>query len=428
MGNNKDKSQVTAAKEMRRRAEERLGEKPGAAPPPWTEGDPQKLLHELQVHQIELEMQNMELHQSRDRMESALEKYTSLYDFAPMGYVTLDRNGIIRATNLIGSTLLGVERSQLIGRQFILFVPAESRSRFTGFLENVLASPAREKCEVELLNGGNSPLFMQIEAIAASNEECLIAMFDISERKRYEAEINKLNAELKVRTFELENANQELTAFNYMASHDLRQPLNNIFLSSQAIELLNGDKFDEESMGFLRIIKKGVTNMSELIGTLLNFSQTEHAELHRKMFDLSDLARLVVAALRLNEPKRLIKFNIDAGIKVNGDPALLRVALENLIGNAWKYTGKIKKATIDFGTMEIDGRTTYFVRDNGPGFDMQEAESLFLPFKRLQGSDGFKGHGIGLSTVERIIRRHGGKIWASAEAGKGATFFFTLGE
>jgi len=414
--------------ELRRRAEERLGEKGGTAPSPGKVNDQVVLLHELQVHQIELEMQNAELCQARDELEAALEKYTDLYDFAPVGYLTLDRKGTISAANLNGSALIGVERSRLIGRRFGQFVTEECRSAFADFLEKVFASQSKEACEVALLNEKNSPLTVRIEAVsAASEQECRIALIDMTEPNRVDNELKKLSAVLETRNSDLEKLNKELESFNYMAAHDLRQPLNNIFISAQAMELLSGNKLDEESKEYLQVIKKGTMNMSNLIGAFLRFSNSEHAVLQRKKVDLSDKARTVTAGLRLAAPERQVTFKIGEGLKVIGDPDLLLVVLENLIGNAWKYTGKMKQATIEFGAMAIDGKPTYYIRDDGPGFDMLEAENLFLPFKRLQGSEEFKGYGVGLATVERIIRRHGGKIWALAEPGKGATFFFTLG-
>jgi PAS domain S-box-containing protein len=419
----------TDSTDLRRLAEERLGENTSVALPHGTEEDLLKLLHELQVHEIELEMQNDELRKGRDDMAALLEKNIDLYDFAPVAYYTLDRKGTILAANLTGAALLGIERSRLIDRHFVRFVPDDSRSVFSDFLARVLSSPAKESCELTLLKEGNSSLCVQLEAVTAtSGEECRIAAIDISERKRCDDEVKKLNVKLEARTAELESYNQNLAAFNFMASHDLCQPLNNVYTSAQAIELLCVDKIDEESKEFLQIIKKGSMNMKNLIGMFLRFSQSERADLNCKMGDLSEIARAITAGLRVSDPKRQVTFKIDEGVKVYGDPELLRVALENIIENAWKFTGNLEQAIIEFGTMEMDGRKTYFVRDNGRGFDMREAEKLFLPFKRLQGSEELAGHGIGLATVERIIRRHGGKIWAVGEPDKGATFFFTLGE
>lgn len=420
----------TDSAELRRRAEELLQDVlPPAAELDHNKTDTLRLLHELQVHQIELEMQNAELCQARDEVEKLLKKYTDLYDFAPVGYVTLDRKGAIRSINLTGAGLLGIERSRLIGRRFEHVVATPFRPEFAAFLVKAFASPNKEVCEAELVKDGKSSFFVQVEAVAdASGDECRVVLIDISERRQAEEEIKKLNADLSARTAELENTNQELAAFNYMASHDLGQPLNNIFTSSRAIELLCGDRLDEENREFLHIIQNSAMNMNKLIGTLLRFSQSEHAELFRKMVDLSDMARVVAAGLKLNEPGRQVEIKIEKGLVANGDPELLQVVLNNLFSNAWKYTGNLMHGTIEFGSTEIDGRQTYFIRDNGPGFDMQEAKGLFLPFNRMWGVDKFTGHGIGLATVEKIIRRHGGKVWALGEPGRGATFFFTLGE
>jgi PAS domain S-box-containing protein len=249
---------------------------------------------------------------------------------------------------------------------------------------------------------------------------------NITERKQAEAEIEMLNANLAKRADELEAANQELEAFNYTVSHDLRKPLSNINLYCQLIEEQCGIKLDEECRGYVRGIYDGTWKMSRLMDTLLEFSRLSHAELHEEMVDLSGIAKEVAVGLRLNEPERRVSFKITDSMIVNADPSLLRIVLENLLGNAWKYTGKKDEAVIEFGTTGIGGRPVFFVRDNGTGFDMADAEKLFVPFRRLNGTDEFMGHGIGLATVERIIKRHGGRVWAEGEPGKGATFYFTL--
>lgn len=409
--------------ELRRDAEERLGEIPEADL--LKEKDPLRLLHELQVHQIELEMQNSELRKTRDELETTLDMCTELYDFAPVGYATLDRDGTILRVNHACSRLLGVEHSGLIGRRLEQFVAVAARPAFADFHEKVYTSHAKESFNVEFLKEGYPALFIKIEAVAASGEESRIALIDITEQKEAEEQIKKLNKVLSARTAELENANEALTAFNYTVAHDLKQPLNNIYTSSQVIEMLCGDKLDEESKEYLQIVKTSAINLSNLITTLLTFSHSDHTEPERKNVDLSTMAMVIGASLRLNEPGRRVTFKIDEGLTANGDPDLMQVVLDNLFGNAWKYTASLKQASIEFGAREMDGILTYFIRDNGPGFDMQEAEGLFLPFKRLSGSD-CTGHGIGLATVERIIKRHGGKIWAIAEPGKGATFYFTV--
>lgn len=166
--------------------------------------------------------------------------------------------------------------------------------------------------------------------------------------------------------------------------------------------------------------------MSRLIGALLDFSRIAHVELQRETVDLSQLARELTEELKATYPERIVMSRITDGVMVVGDPDLLRVVLDNLLGTAWKYTGNREEAIIEFGSTEIDGQTACFVRDNGRGFKMADAEKLLQPFQRLTGAEKVGGGGIGLVTVERIIRRHGGKLWAEGEPDKGATFWFTF--
>jgi PAS domain S-box-containing protein len=208
MASDNDKSRVAAATELRRQAEARFKTKAPELPPVRSSAEMQRLVHELEVHQIELEMQNEELSRARAEVEKALDNYTDLYDFAPVGYLTLDREGAIRAANLTAAGLLGVERSRLLGRRFGLFVAEESRLALSAFLEKVFASQGKQSCEVTLTSEGDSPLFAQIEAIAlGSGQECRMAVIDISARRRAETRIQKYNEELQT-------INDELTRFN----------------------------------------------------------------------------------------------------------------------------------------------------------------------------------------------------------------------
>jgi signal transduction histidine kinase len=269
----------------------------------------------------------------------------------------------------------------------------------------------------------NEQLQAQSEELQAQSEE-LQAQSDELQAQREELAV--ANEKLQAHTAELEAVNIELEAFNYSVAHDLRQPLNTISLSCQALKLICGDRLDEQCLGFIDCCDKGTLSMNRLIEALLRFSQMGHVEPSRDKVDLSALAQEVVTSLKQTEPDRQVDFRIAAGIAVTADANLLRSVLENLLGNAWKYTGKRQEAVIEFGAEEIDGKTVYFVRDNGAGFDNADTEKLFLPFQRLPGTEEFRGFGIGLATVERIIRRHGGRMCAEGEPGKGATFYFTL--
>jgi len=254
----------------------------------------------------------------------------------------------------------------------------------------------------------------------------VITVRDITERKFAEEEIKRLNTDLTARAVDLEYANRELEAFNYTVAHDLRNPLNVISSYCQVFKELCGDKLDEQCMHYIQETYDGTLRMNRLIEALLDFSRLAHAETHWETVDLSAMAHDVAAELKQAESERCVTFLIADGISADGDAALLRVVLANLLDNAWKYTATREDAVIEFGAKEIDGKPVYFVRDNGAGFDNAAAEKIFAPFQRLPGAEECRGFGIGLATVERIIRRHGGRVCAEGEPGKGATFYFTV--
>jgi light-regulated signal transduction histidine kinase (bacteriophytochrome) len=225
---------------------------------------------------------------------------------------------------------------------------------------------------------------------------------------------------------ELEQANKELEAFSYSVSHDLRAPLRSIDGFSQALLEDYTDKLDETGKDYLHRVRTASQHMAQLIDDLLKLSRLTRAEMRYERVDLSALAQMVAAELKKMTPERAVNFIIAEGVAVNGDASLLRVALENLLNNAWKFTRKHPHATIEFGVSQQAGQPVYFVRDDGAGFDMAYVDKLFVPFQRLHESTEFEGTGIGLATVQRIIHRHGGSVWVEGEVGKGATFYFTL--
>ena len=244
--------------------------------------------------------------------------------------------------------------------------------------------------------------------------------------KRAEEKIQILNEDLQRHAIELEATNKELEAFSYSVSHDLRAPLRAIDGFSQAVLEDYGQNLDKQGKDYLDRVRDGSQRMAQLIDDMLNLSRVTRSEMKRETVDLSGVVRSIATELQKTQPERQVEFVVAEGLTASGDVRLLRVALQNLLTNAWKFTGKHSKAKIQFGVIANNGKPAYFVRDDGAGFDMAYANKLFGAFQRLHAMTEFMGTGIGLATVQRVIHRHGGRVWAEGKVEQGATFYFTL--
>jgi light-regulated signal transduction histidine kinase (bacteriophytochrome) len=245
-----------------------------------------------------------------------------------------------------------------------------------------------------------------------------------------EEDLRRLNQSLEQRvqgrTAELEASNQEIAAFSYSVSHDLRAPLRTIDGFSLALLEDYADKLDADGQDYLRRIRSATQRMGTLIDDMLRLSRITRAEMMVEHVDLSELARSVTRELLNGQPERSVKVEIADGLAVTADRKLMHIVLENLLSNAWKFTGKRAEAVVEVGATSTQGTTAYFVRDNGAGFDMAYAGKLFTPFQRLHSVEEFPGTGIGLGTVQRIMQRHGGTVWAEGQVGQGAAFYFSF--
>ena len=452
----KEKASSEAA-ELRREAEERVA---GAGARAVREGGPDdalRLLQELRVHQVELEMQNEALRASRDDLEVLLEKYLDLYDFAPVGYVTLDPEGAIREANLSAASLLGRPRGELLGRRLGAFLAPGSLSAFADMLANVTAGRRGLTCDVNLRpEGEEEPAYVQLSGEPLGKASgCRIALVDMTDRRRAEDSVLRwsgelleaneglraetiarkaaseavdlLNEQLNQQVRQVLEANKELDAFSCSVSHDLRSPLRSIDGFAARLQLRCNDVLDEEGKRLLGIVRASTLGMAALIDDLLAFSRAGRGEIRAGLVGMGELARgAFEEAVPDPEARGRIDFECGPLPAAVGDAALLRLVWSNLLGNAVKYSGRRERPAVRVSG-ESDGcRATYRVSDNGVGFDMAYVGNLFGIFQRLHSAHEFEGTGVGLALVHRIVARHGGDISAFGEVGGGATFTFWL--
>jgi light-regulated signal transduction histidine kinase (bacteriophytochrome) len=322
---------------------------------------------------------------------------------------------------------------QLVGEPVEILVPKRFRKKHAKHRDGYYGEHPTRPMGVGLdlfgmrKNGTEFPVEISLSPL--QTEEGLLvsaAIRDVTQRKRMEEDVQKLNEDLKQRAAQLEAANKELEAFSYSVSHDLRAPLRSIDGFSHVVLEDYGDQLPAEARGYLERVRAAAQRMAVLIDDLLNLSRVTRTAVQPKFINLSKMAEEIVHGLREAQPDREVDFSLTPDLMVEADPHLMHIVLENLLSNAWKFTSKQEQPAIEFGQKDHVKERTFYVRDNGVGFDMAYADKLFGVFQRLHSVSEFPGTGVGLATVQRIISIHGGRIWADSAEGKGTTFYFTL--
>jgi len=318
-----------------------------------------------------------------------------------------------------GFDALGYGHEELLARTFVEGIHPDDLGAAQAALAAQAAGPATARFETRYRCRDAAYRWLSWSGARDGEGTLYLIARDVTEAKQESEALARAHDDV-------EAANRELESFSYSVAHDLRAPLRSIDGFSQALLEDCGDRLDGTERGYLNQVRGAAQHMAQLIDDLLGLSRVTRASLQREPVDLSALARIVIARLRGNQPDREVDVAIEDGLRGEGDPSLLALVLDNLLGNAWKFTGRRDAPRIELGMRSDAVSPVYFVRDNGAGFDMAHVGKLFGVFHRLHAASEFEGTGIGLATVRRVIDRHGGRVWAEAELDRGATFFFTL--
>ena len=508
-------------------------------------GDIRALIHELQVHQIELELQNEELHKTQSILEISRKRFSDLYDCAPAGYLTLDNIGNIIEVNRTAMELLGYDKVEMLGKPLSFLASHLDMDVLYQHIKH-LRQGLSHSCELHLSRKDDSLFYSKLSSTPFADEnrgygELLVTILDITARKlademssrlasivdgtqdaiisvtldgtivswnkgaekiygyaEYEVKgqplsilvppnlrdnmpqiLNKITEGILVEHAEtmhvrkdgslvpvsftaspirtmsgtvigastiasniadrrkweesilslnsrLQSSNKELEALGHVLSHDLRAPVRAIEGSARLLADDSTSTLGAEGVRCLQTIADSAKRVDEMIVGLLKISKVTRNDITRSSVNISNMVRLISRSLKKRDPARKVEFRIQENVIADGDEPLVHMAVENLLRNAWQFTGKRDNAVIEFGTVDSHGKNAYFIRDNGAGFDMAFVGKMFLTFERLHEESDFTGTGIGLSTVKRIVLHHGGDVWADGEVGKGATFYFTL--
>jgi chemotaxis family two-component system sensor kinase Cph1 len=373
-----------------------------------------QLVHELQVHQEELEMQNEELRNAQEELEKSRSRYSFLYDFAPIGYFTCDRQGIVLEMNLTGGGQLGYERTMLIGKPFALHFRTGGKQAFYDHLKKVFESGSKQSFEGIIKRKDGSHFNVRLESMLSEHDgdiQCLSALMDITELKTAEEKLRRSNTELE--------------QFAYSASHDMREPLRTIAGFLQLLEKRYRGRLDEKADEYIDFAVESAHRMGKLLDDLLEFSRLEWKPGKMKPINCSVALEKAIYDLGTAIEESGTQITYDPLPTVVADESQITRVFQNLVANAIKFRGK-GKPRIHVSAEEKDNEWVFSVRDEGIGLDPKFAERIFVVFQRLHTKQDYPGTGMGLALCKKIVNLHGGRIWVESELGKGATFYFTL--
>jgi chemotaxis family two-component system sensor kinase Cph1 len=417
-----ENTEIERRKNLRQRAMELL-QKNQESIAALTKKEIVELAHELSVYQIELEMQNEELRRSQQEIEESRCRYSDLYDFAPVGYLTLDKNGLVEEANLTACQMLSVERTSMIKKPFHLYVDKNSRDPFYLYRQRVSQAAASQRCELTLVRKDKTVFDALLESIRLADAEgqftlCRTAITDITERKTVENQLGLIREELV-------RSNKELEQFAYMASHDLRESLRAVDGFMDLLGRQYKDALDEKGREYIEFARNGAKQMEDMLTGLLDYSRVQAQGKLLTPVPAQTAFNAAIADIGTSIAQSGAVIDCDDLPTVLTDGRLLTQVFRNLVSNAIKFRGK-QPPRIHVSAVRQDNTWQFAVADNGIGIEPQYTDRIFQIFQRLHTRKKYPGTGLGLAICKKIIERHGGKIWVESKPRVGSTFYFTI--